>query len=163
LQSFAVVAVLGHNQQNPDQPIELTKIEQGKRIVHTLVGDKAFPPGVQPALSLVNGYLVVADSPETVRQFAEAVGKDRKRSESETVPLLRASLKDWRAYLKDRQKPLAGTIAEREKIAEKDASQKLDHVLGVLQFVDRLEISQRSTSGRTTLTLAVQTAYPLKK
>jgi hypothetical protein len=163
LNSFAVVAVVGHNQQHPEQPLELKRIRQGKREVQTLVGDKTFPPGVQPSLTLANGYLLLADSPETIRLIADALGKDRKAPEGDAVPLVQMSLKAWRAYLADQRKPLEQSMVERDKITEKEATARLDNLLGVLQFVDRVEISQRPAPGRTTLTISLQPAYPLTK
>jgi hypothetical protein len=162
LKSFALLAVVGHNQQHADEPIQVTKVQQGKREVHTLVGDKAFPPGVQPSLSLTNGYLLLADSPETIRQIADALAKPAKAPEG-TFPLLRLSLKDLRVYLKERREPVVQSMADRDKITNKEAGDRLDNLLGALQFVDRLEVSQRAAPGRTTLTIAVQTAYALKK
>ncbi len=73
------------------------------------------------------------------------------------------SFKDWRVYLEERRKPLEQSMVERDKITEKEAKERLDNLLGVLRFVDRLEISGRTAPGRMTLTIAVQPAYPLKK
>src|SRR5207244_875761 len=120
--------------------LELTKIQQDKRDVHTLLGDKVFPPGVQPSLSLVHGFLIVADAPATIQQFADALGKVRKAPAGAAVPLLRLSLKDWRVYLKERRDPFVQSMAERDKITIKEAGERLDNLLGVLQFVDKLEI-----------------------
>jgi hypothetical protein len=52
---------------------------------------------------------------------------------------------------------------DNDKITKEEAKQRLDNMIAVLQFVDRLEINQRSSAGRTTLTLSIQTALPLKK
>ena len=161
--SFALLAVLGHNQQHPDEPIEFAKVQQGPRDVHTLVSDKALPPGVQPSMSLASGYLLLADAPETIRQTADALAAARKAPADEAVPLVWLSLKDWRAYLKDRREALAQSMVEREKITNKEASDRLDGLLSVLQFADRLEISRRSAPGRTTVTIAVRPAYSLRK
>jgi hypothetical protein len=163
LKSFALLAVVGHNQQHTDEPIEVTKVEQGKREVHTLVGDKAFPPGVQPSLCLTNGYLLLADSPDTIRQIADALAKPAKPPEGTAVPLLRLSFKDLRGYLKEHREPLVQSMAERDKITNEEAAERLDNLLGVLQFVDRMEVSQRTGTGRTTLTIALQPAFALKK
>jgi hypothetical protein len=163
LKSFALLAVVGHNQQHTDDVIEFTKVQQDKREIHTLVGDKVFPPGVQPSLCLTNGYVLLADSPETIRRMANALAKPAKAPDSATVPLLRLSLKDWRAYLKQQRDPLVQSMVERDKITNKEASERLDNLLGVLHFIDRLEVTQRTSPGRTTLTIALQPAYPLKK
>jgi hypothetical protein len=79
------------------------------------------------------------------------------------VPLVRVSLKAWRVYLADQRKPLEQSMVERDKITEKEAKERIDNLLGVLQFVDRVEISQRTAPGRTTITFSLQPAYPLKK
>ncbi len=162
LTAFAHVTAYAYSQQHPNETVELTKSQQGKRDVHTLVGDKAFPPGVQPSLTLAGGYLLLADSPATIQQFADALANRGKAPDETAFPLLRLSLKDWRAYLKDRRTLLAQAMIERD-IPKKDAGERLDNLLGVLQFADRLEVSQRTAAGRTTLTIAVQPAYPLKK
>jgi hypothetical protein len=54
-------------------------------------------------------------------------------------------------------------MAERDKITNEEAAERLDNLLGVLHFVDRLEVRQRTAPGRTTLTIAVQPAFALKK
>jgi hypothetical protein len=163
LNSFAAVQVVAHNQQHPDETLDLAVIHQAKREVHTLSGDKVLPPGVQPSLTLAGGYLLLADSPETICRIADALGGERKAPPDDTVPLVQVSLKAWRHYLGDRRKALEQSMVERDKITEREAKERLDNLLGVLQFVDRLEISHCTARGWTTLTISLQPAYALKK
>ncbi len=123
---------------------------------------RAFPPGVQPAYALLNGYLVLSSSIDTLRQFAQTTPSSPRPADA-PVPLVRISFKDWRAYLKDHREPIVQFIADKHGISREAAEQQLDHFLTSLQFVDRLELHRRAASGQVIITLSVRMAQAIQK
>ena len=79
------------------------------------------------------------------------------------IPLLRASLKELRVYLKDRREVLATALAEQNHVSSKEALERLDGMVAALQLIDRIEIRHRATAGQVTLSLVIHTSQPLKK
>jgi hypothetical protein len=160
IDAFAKVNVIDINNKHKDQKTSLKTVMQDKVEVKYLQSDKRFPPGLQPAYALKDGYLVLASSPDAIQRFA--VVKDAPNFGSE-VPLARASLKDLRRYLEEYKKPLADALAKNNKLKPDEATKQLDNLLVTLQLFDRVELSQRRADGQVTLTLRVRTAQPLKK
>jgi hypothetical protein len=156
---YAGVAVLAQNQKKDVAPLSLKTVEQDKLEVKYLSGG-GLPPGLQPAYALDNGYLLLASSPEAIRQFHNAV--PASLASSEETPLLRMSCKEIRRFVKERREPLAAAVAEKNQITKDDASKRLDVLLSILEWVDRVELTQRPEKGQVTFTLRVQTALPLK-
>jgi hypothetical protein len=157
----ALGMLAAHNSRFKDQPIKLKTITQGKREVKYLTSDR-FAPGQQPAFGLGNGFLLLASSPDALARFATP-GTQPLPDANAPVPLLRASLKEMRLFLKDRRDVLAASLSEQNRITREEAGQSLDSIIAVLQFLDRIEIRQRTAAGQVTLSLVVQTAQPLKK
>ena len=158
----ARLVVFGHNQNHPEQPIAFKTTDVDKHEVHYLEGDGAFPSGVQPAYALLNGYLVLSSSIDTLRQFAQTTPAAASPADA-PVPLVRISFKDWRAYLKDHREPIVQFIADKHNLGRDAAEQQLDHFLACLQFVDRLELHRRATPGQMIVTLSVRMAQPIQK
>ena len=69
LNFFANLAVFGHAQRFPNQPLEMKTMTIGKTSA-TYLESAALPPGVQPAYALREGFLLVSSSPEWIRRFA---------------------------------------------------------------------------------------------
>jgi hypothetical protein len=159
LEFAARLVILGHASQHRDQPMTLKKTDVDKQEVHYLTSQRGLPPGVQPAYGLLNGYLVLASSLESMNRFARAVPVPTASS----APLLCVSVKAWRAYLKERREPIVQFLADKNKLSRDATDRQVDGLLAGLQFVDRVELRQRSTPGQVILTLSVQTAQALKK
>jgi hypothetical protein len=146
------------NFRNPGKAVALRSLRQDRTEVKYLAGEGAFPPGVQPAYALKDGYLVFASSPEAVSHFgAASAGKP-----SGEVPLLRLSAKALREYLAERRDALVPLAAEKNGLSKEEAGRRLDGLVAGLRLLDRVEVSQSSEAGRLSLTLRVQTAQPLK-
>ncbi len=160
IQSYALLAVLGYNRQNPDK-LTLKIVAHDKTEIKYLANSKLFPPGLEPAFALHDGYLAFASSPEAIRQFGLAVPRKGNLKAGE-VPILRISTRDLRKFINDYREPLTATIAEKNQISKEQASQQLEKFLFALEPVDRLELSQRSLAGQLTLSLRVRPAQPLK-
>jgi hypothetical protein len=161
VRTAALFAVLVNNQQHPDAPLRLKTLVVEKQEIYYLVGDKVFPAGLRPAFALKDGWLLFATSPEQIRSFAIAPAPGAPRDGP--APILRVSFKAWRAYLKDREEPLAVALAERRGIDKNAARDEIEGMIAALQFVDRLEITQTARPGVVIATLTLQTAQPLKK
>jgi len=105
---------------------------------------------------------VLANSPEALGRFADAFKPGAAPSAADEVPLLRVSFKDLRRWLKERQDVLTPFLAEQHKLTKEEAQQRMARLLAGLEFVDRLEVSQRTAPGRAVFTLTLQTAQPLR-
>jgi hypothetical protein len=159
LKLLAQSMVLSQNKGLPGS-LALKSATQDKVKVRYLVNESQYPPGLQPAFALKEGYLVLGTSPEAVRRF-HAEPRAGRGSHGD-VPLLRLGLREVCTYLKGRREALAAYTAARHQISQEEAAQRLDGLLMGLQLFDRVELSQRTASGRVTLMLRVQTTEPLK-
>jgi hypothetical protein len=187
LHALAMLGVVAHNKQNPERTLRLLTLKKGDKELKVLAGEAVLPPGWRPAFMLENGFLLAATSPELLLEFSQRLAAAppvrsagfsplaRQRAEArttnpappgeltETIPLLRISFTTLRAYVKEHRAPLAEAIARQNKMEPEDMAASLDRLLSGLQFLDRLEINQRSTAGQLILRLRVQTSQPLKK
>jgi hypothetical protein len=163
IQALAMLGIVAHNKEHPERTLRLLTFKQGGKEIKYLSGDSVLPPGVRPAFALENGFLIVATSPELLLQTSERLAAVPPAEAGGIIPVTRLSFKAWRAYLRDYRQPLAEAIAKQNQMDPADAAQGLDKLLSGLQFIDRLEITQRPSAGQVILTLRVQTAQPLKK
>jgi hypothetical protein len=145
MQFFAGLAVWNYNHK---PPLRVKGVIQGKVEVKYLAGEKAFPPGVQPAFALKDGYLVLASSPAAVLRF----GPTRPAGKGD-VPLLRLSSRELSVLLQARRQQLIDYLAERQGTSRDAAGQWLDGVVSALGLFDRVELSQRSEPGQVTWAL----------
>lgn len=164
LTSLARLGVFAYNAQadsEKERPLQLKTVKQGGVSIHYLTGSSRFPPGLQPAFALRDGFLVLASSPEAIRQFSS---KDPKALPPKTgeLPMLRLSLKEIRHFLKERREPLIAFLAEKNQISKEEMIQQLDGLIAVLQFLDQVEITQMPGEGQVVFTLRVKTTKPLK-
>lgn len=158
INSLAQLAVIDHNGKNPDRIVLRTEVRDKQEIKY-LVNPKRFPLGFSPAFTLRDGYLLLATSPEAIRSF----GPLRRGEDASETPLLRVSLKELRRYIEARRKPLAVALAEQNKVKPADVEQQLDGVAQIVQWFDRLEISQRAGEGQAALMVRLRTTHALRK
>jgi hypothetical protein len=157
---YAQLAVLSHNRDKKDL-LSLKTMSLGGTQVKYLTGGKTFPPGVQPAFALQQGYLVLASSPEVLRRFGTAPSRSTTRKDGE-VPLLRLSAQGLCRLLTDQRALWVETMVKGKELPREEANQHLNTLVSILKLFDRLEITQRCEAGRVTLTLRLQTLPPLK-
>jgi hypothetical protein len=127
--------------------------KQGPVEVRYLTYPSAFPPGFRPAFAAKGGYIVAADSPETLGKFDPPTGA---ATEADEVPILRISASAWRAYLKQHQGPLLNYLASVNGGDPKEYAQHIGAVLPLVDGLDRLEIVQRSAPDRVTLVIRLR-------
>jgi hypothetical protein len=158
----AVLAgVLAYNHQHSAEPMRLKSFLSNKQEVHYVDDGRLLPPGVQPAYGLTNGWMAFASSPDVFRRFTESASKPAPK-DGTAFPLLRLSVKGWRDYLTEREEPLTTALAEKNQLTVEEMRKRLDDLIGVLQFVDRLEIDCRTAPSLAVVTFTIQTARPLK-
>jgi hypothetical protein len=160
LSYLAGLAVFSQNGGRPG-PLSLKFVVQDGMEVKYLVNEERFPPGLQPAFAVKDGYLVLATSPEAIRRLqlrSPAVAN----STAAAVPLLRFSSREFQKYLTQRRAALVEYCARKNDISREKVGRRLDGLLAVLQLLDDVELTWRPDCGRVTFTLRIQTAQPLK-
>ena len=162
VQTAALAGVLAYNHQHPAEPMRLKAVTFNQQTIHYLEDNQLLPPGVKPAYGLTNGWLAFATSPDVLRRFT-VTAPNTVVEEGAAFPLLRLSLKGWRVYLAERRELLATALAEKNHLTVEEMNKRLDDLIGVLQFVDRLELDCRTAPGLAVVTLTIQTTRPLKK
>jgi hypothetical protein len=156
----AKLALLAHQDEYPDRPLTIRKEIVDKKEVKYLAGDSALPAGLQPAWGLRDGYLVLASSLDVFRRFRVPAAAPVPAGET---PLLRISFKEARDYIKGRHEALSQALADKEGSTAEEADRRLDGLLTALQFVDRVELRQRTGPGQVVFTLTVQPSRPFRK
>jgi hypothetical protein len=153
-------AVFAYNHDHPDKLLAVRSTTIDKQEVKYLVGDKALPAGVQPALALREGYLVLASSLEGLRRFRSS---DRVTDPTSGALLWRISFTAFRVYLIERRKDLAGMVADKDSVPLEEAGKRVDAVASALQFLDRAELRLQTAPGQALFTLRLQPTQPLRK
>lgn len=149
VQVFATVAVLDHNQKNPE-PIRIMTAMQDKIEIKYLSHDKLFPPGLQPAAALKDGYLLLASSPDAILAFRKHEFKIDTRLET---PMVRLSTRELAKVLRQREHSILTSLKQRQGMSAKEAKQNLDSVTSLLDLFDRVILSQHAEAGQATWTL----------
>ena len=156
---FANLAVFGHAQRFPNQPLEMKTMAIGKTSA-TYLESAALPPGVQPAYALREGFLLVSSSPEWIRRFAAPTARSAPDA---PAPLLRVSFKAWRGYIQSQRPLLAKAIAQKENLTEKAAAEQLISAVEILEFLDQLDVRLTTARGQAIVSIVLRPAQPLKK
>ena len=159
VKAAALGVLFAHNQKHKE-PLTRKTLREGKWEITYLTSSRGQASGFQPAYGLWNGYLVLASSPDAFRRFASTAPVVRSPGE---VPLLRASLKDLRQYLKDRRESLTAALAEHHRLPPAEVRRRLDGMIFALHFFERVEVTQRTAANQVTLTLRLRTSLPLRK
>ena len=128
---------------------------QGPVEVRYLTHPTVFPPGFRPAFASKGGYIVLADSPETIGRFQPPTGS---ATDADEVPILRISASAWRKYLARHRGPLVEYLAGAKGGDPKELGQHLDVLMPVLEGLDRLELVQRPGPNRVAFVLRLQEA-----
>src|SRR5262249_33303497 len=108
--SLAQLVVIDHNGKNTDGMVLTTEVRD-KEEIKCLVNPKRFPPGLSPAFTLRDGYLLLATTPDALRSF----GAPRRAEEVSEMPLLRVSLKELRRYIDSHRPPPASPLPDQHK------------------------------------------------
>jgi hypothetical protein len=165
LTSLAQMGIIAYNNQpdvDKEGPLYLKTVSSEKGSIKYITGSKRFPPGLQPAFALQDGHLLLATSPETIRNFVSVSTKVQVIPESDELPILRISFKETARFLRDRREPLAAFLAERNQLSKEEVAERLNSLGSVFDVLDQLSLTQRNSEGQSILTLRVKTVKPLK-
>jgi hypothetical protein len=154
---LAGLSMFDYNRRHKSDPILLRVRRQDKVEIKYLTNAKAFPPGVQPAWALKDGYLLLATTPEAILRFQSGAAKIDQAPAAE-APLLRISSKDLAKVFRDHRDFFAGKIGAANQIQDADAAKGLDEVVSVLNLFDRIELTRSSGAGQTSLVLRLSPA-----
>jgi len=149
LQDFAALLLGAHNQKNPD-PIRVQTVMQDKVEVKYLSNNKLFPPGLQPACALKDGYLLLASSPEAILAFRK---HEPKADNPRETPIVRLSTRELAKVLRQREDSILASLKERQGMSANEAKRNLDSVTSLLELFDRVTLSQHAEAGQATWTL----------
>ncbi|HXL17520.1 MAG TPA: hypothetical protein VN961_08370, partial [Streptosporangiaceae bacterium] len=153
VQFLGNLAVFDYNRKHADQ-VRVKTAMQGAVEVKYLANDKGFPSGLQPAVALKEGYLVLASSPDAMRRFGAAAVTAVAGPE---VPLLRLSLSELASFLKHRREAIIGFVAAKNQVSREAAGKGLESVLRSLELFEHLEVSHRTDAGQLILTVRLRT------
>jgi hypothetical protein len=130
---FAMARV-AYNTTHMDQiEVRDERNSRGETIT-SLVNDKGFPPGVRPSFAVVQGYLVVATSPDAIKRFTVPAAAPTAGGDSAT--LARFSGVQTRKYLQANRAHLARFLTDLNAGQEKDLREQLDKLTAALELVD---------------------------
>jgi hypothetical protein len=151
-QLFAGLAVMDHNRKNPDDPIKIESLDQGKVTVRYLSHAKLLPAGLRPAFAIKDGFLLLATSPDAVARFGPHDASGMVKGET---PLLRLSPPELARFLRSRRDQVVVHIRDKHRLSAEDAQKSLDQLLSLLDLVDSVALSQRSEPGQASWALRV--------
>jgi hypothetical protein len=154
----ARLTVLGYNSQRTGQ-LRLRMEPQDGVEVRVIEGGQ-LPPGLQPAFAWKGGYLVLASTPEAVRRFippSHSPAADALVSPETEVPLVRLALQGWAGYLRTYRAPVAAYLADVYHLSAAEADARLARIVEGLELFDGIEVVQRTSPGRATITVRLKT------
>jgi hypothetical protein len=136
-----------------DKGLRVRSEKQGAVNVQYLTHTGAFPPDFRPAFASKSGYVLVADSPQTIANFEAPKTEPRDADE---VPIVRVSVSSLRTYLKTHREPLAEFLSKTKNLEAQIINDRLDTLLPLLEGLDRIELLQRTGPNRATIVLRIQ-------
>lgn len=161
LRSSALLGTLAYNNSHTDK-MSLKNVVREKVQITYVVNKQRFPAGVEPALALKDGYLIIASSPNVISQF-RSVKTPSPPSASTEIPIIRLSLRSLRKFIEQRKEILAPYVAKNENLSKEEAQTLVKKLAANLELFDRIELSHQSSNGQVTLRLRIRTEYAVRK
>lgn len=163
IHSFAMLGVVSYNQQHPTQLMRWKQVRLAGHDIRHLEGDRLAPLGVQPAVTLHDGYLLVASSPAALVRLVQTVkALPGKKPSSPGAVLARVSVDGWRSYLEERRDRLAEVVAASHRLTVPEAGQRLEQLRHGLELLQSLQLTAFTAPGRATLQLSLRPSSPLR-
>src|SRR5205085_21794 len=122
VQIAAGLAVADYNLKNPDDPIRVDAIQQGKITIKVLTHPKLFPPGFRPAFAIKDGFLLIASSPEAITRFAP---RDPSPAAKGEATLLRLSPAELGQVLNLRRPQVVQDLRQKQNLSAQEAERTL--------------------------------------
>jgi hypothetical protein len=156
-----LMARVTYNARHADQ-IELKEEKDAKTgaVIKSLVNEKGFPPGFRPSFAVVNGYLVLATSPDAIRRFDPAA----KKPQAGDATLATFSGPRTREYLLTHGPKLAKFLADLGAFTDEQKTREtLATVADVLELIDTAHVVADYNENGLRIALRVKPAKSLKK
>ncbi len=162
LRTLAGIYTLG--QAGQANPTTLKSEVMDKVQVVSLVNEKLFPAGFQPAFALKSSCLVLASSPGAIRTFDFAPSPPVPNKQA-PVLLARLSLKEAVLYLRQKEwrKGLIEALARNHQSTNIEIDSHLDGLISILELFDQVDLLHQSKQGELQLTLLFKPVKPLRK
>jgi hypothetical protein len=142
-----------------DDPVKLEMKKQDGVEVRYLSHDKLFPPGIQPAFAVKNGYLLLASHPDRI--LAAKVSANAKPGPGPNR-LAVMSLRHLREYLSNHREALADAISKQQPAQRAEVLGQFDKILMAIELFDRVELVNNSKRpGEMKLTLRLSMMQPV--
>ena len=141
IQFFGTLAVFDHNKRSPDT-IRMRSLQQESVDVKYLDQPKAFPPGVQPAMALKDGYLVLATSPRAIAAFRPGPMPALERDE---IPLLKLSAGESAKMMERHRDVLAADLVAKGRETPESARRIVDGLIAGVRAFDSVQVLQRTS------------------
>ena len=142
----------------------LTELNVQKRDGVTVVflsSETGLPAGIQPAVAVKDGCLVLASHPEAIRRF-------RLRSTGDSVaggtrPLMELDFGRVADFLRDppRRRHLTTLLMKADGISRFEATVRYQSLLALLALIDRIEVRTETTPHRIDISFHVRPVPPL--
>jgi hypothetical protein len=156
VQLLGLLAVIDHNKRSPDT-IRMSAQRQGSIDIDYLESAKAFPPGVQPAWALKDGYLVLATSPRAIGMFRERLVPPTNRDE---IPLLKVSADESAKMMERHRGLLAAELVAKGHESEESARRIIDGLIAGVRTFDSVQVLQRTTADSSEWIVRLVPAHP---
>jgi len=135
LQQLAFLARYSYNRAYPDhEPIVIESVDGLTYLANTQI----FPPGVQPAFAVGQGYLYIASHPDVVQRLMRPLIANGSIDST----WIRLSFRHLQAWLTRHRTMLA-------KMNRDWATEQIDTVISALQWLDRCELQVESSDADT--------------
>lgn len=148
-------ARVAYNAKHTDQ-IELEEEASADGRITTLVGEKAFPPGVRPSFAVKGGFLVLATSPEAIRRFRPP--SDAAPATNGEAVVARVSGAAVRTYLREHRDALTRVVGGDAA----EAGRTFDQFAALLEPVERAEVVVRGSETGLRLSVRARLVRPLR-
>jgi hypothetical protein len=158
LVQFGIVA---HNLNNPDETIMYRRMKADAQDIRYLESDTFFPTGVQPAITLHEGFLVVGTSPDVVRNYTASL-KKLVPAKDDSARLAWISFRALQSYIQSQMDPLAEEIARTHNLTVPEARRRLLAVFAGLHLLDECELRFHTPPGKATLRLSIKPRFSLQ-
>lgn len=161
LNGVVQLGIVAHNVKNPDETIVYRRTKKDSQDIRYLESDKLFPTGLQPAIALQDGFLIVASSPDVIRNYTSLL-KKLVPGKDDSARLGWISFRALQSYIQARMDPLAEEIARTHNLTVPEARRRLLAVFAGLHLLDQLELRFHTPPGKAILRLSLKPRFSLQ-
>jgi hypothetical protein len=156
MQFLGLLAVIDHNNRSSDT-IRIRTQRQDLVDIEYLESAKAFPPGVQPAWAIKDGYLVLATSPRAIGMFRSGPAPAINRDE---IPLLKLSAGESAKMMERHRDLLAADLVAKGHESQESARRIVDGLIAAVRTFDSVQVLQRTNADSSSWIVRLVPALP---